>query len=132
MNDLAPIEAPFWTAELASAIALQEEPTKEVCTRFNVSLEQWREIVKDAGFLGAVKAAREALQKEEAGFRLKARAKAGRALKTLGDVMEDPSAPARDRIEAAKTIIKDAADLGSKSNTGAGSGPGLSIQINLG
>ena len=132
MNDLAVIEVPFWTAELASAIALQEEPVKEVCARLNISLDQWREIVKDTGFLGAVKAARDALQKEEAGFRLKARAKAGRALKTLGDVMEDPSAPARDRIEAAKTIIKDAADLGSKGSVAGGSGPGLSIQINLG
>ena len=134
MNDLALTEVPFWTAELVRDIALKEYPVKEVCARLNVSLEQWRVIAKNAEFLKAVEAATKALQSGESAFRLKAQAKADKALKTLGEVMDDPSAPTRDRVAAAGLVIKEAADFGSKSNSGAGgSGAGVTtIQINLG
>ena len=132
--EILPPEAPtqWWPQELAREIKVAGSASR-ICEKYGITKEKYRELREDPLFQLQMRENDKALAKPEAMFRAKATAYSPEMLDVLRSMAlgEAGSIPARDKAEAAKTIVKFAGLDASENRAQATAAAGLVININL-
>ncbi len=110
-------------------LAMGEEPVREICESYGIDRDSFAKLCALPTFARAVKEARELLQKEGMGFRIKARMQAEALLKTSWKLIHNAHTPANVKADLIKSTFK-VAGFEPRSEDKALVAP-LNIQINL-
>lgn len=114
-------------------LALRVAPAPEVMAAYGLSEEEQFTLSMNPLFVQAIKAAHEALQKEGASFRFKAKLQAEEMLKTSWRLVHDPECPPSVRADLIKSTVKWAEYEPEKKGVDPAQHTlPLNIQINLG
>lgn len=111
-------------------IVLQTAPVDSLLEAYNLSAEQFRELLKSQAFLDALREVRAEMAKEGFSFRMKAATMGESSLPVVFQIAHDATTPPAVRLAAAKSLVEWG---GLEPAPGAqGPGQGVSITINLG
>lgn len=112
-------------------LAMGQFTPREVCEAYNITRDQFAEIVDMPVFQQAFKAAQEMLAKDGASFKVKAKMMAENVLETAYKMVHNVAMPAPVRADLAKSIVRWAGYEPIKSPQGSGVGNAFQININL-
>jgi hypothetical protein len=120
---------------LATEIALRQQPVKDICAAYGITLEQWKVICEDPIFVKELETAVNELKKDGMSFRVKARLQSEALLERSWEMIhaDHDAVPPSVQADLLKFTVRAAGLDGSKDQAaGAGLGTALQININLG
>lgn len=111
-------------------LALQIAPAPQICAHYNISREQFAEIIKHPVFIKGYQEAVEQLKVDGMSFKMKARMQAEGFLATSFAMVTNPATSDAVRADLIKNTVRWAGYDAKAADTGTGNS--FAIQINLG
>jgi len=113
-------------------LAMRTAPPSEVCAAYNISKDEFIRLTADPLFAAAYANAREALQKDGASFKIKAKIQAEELLKKSWEMIHSKDTPTAVKSDLIKATVRWAGYEPKTDGSGAGGTNAFQININLG